>query len=434
MIRVIERAFHFVPKPVWLACAALLPYLPFLSLPIISDTYLQIFLARQFGAPDGWADLAADPLYRCRATSLVFTWLIDLAFGASGPAHKLANVAVHVLNVLLVYLLGRWRLIGYRVSFPAALFFAFYEGHQEAIVWVAALPELLMFLFSLVSLHAWIQWSGNGFGKAGWRWALAASAGFALALLSKESAVALVPVLAWIAWRQHGASAGAAWWTLGSFAAICCVYSALIFAASREHLHLNDGTFSLRAPVWLVLPNSAARLFWIWGMVALAALAAWRAYRHWARTLEFSALWIVCTLLPYSFLVYMDRVPSRHTYFAAAGLAVIIGMAFATVRSHWRARWVAPALLAVMVAHNCGYLWFRKLGQYEERAAATEHFLEFAREREGELVVRCGGPYGIDVYRYAAAVALGRSPDSVRRWDEGGAVAAADTFCESVHP
>lgn len=424
----IERVFHFVPKPVWLASAALLPYLPFLSLPLISDTYLQIYLARQFGAPDGWADLAGDPLYRCRATSLVLTWLIDSLFGPSSVAHKLTSIGVHVLNVLLVYGLGRWPLIGYRVAFPAALFFALYEGHQEAVVWVAALPELLMFLFSLVTLHAWIRWSG------GWRWPAVASVAFLLALLSKESAVAVVPVLAWVTWRQREQRSVAAWWTLAGFATVSCLYAGLIFAASREHLHLNDGTFSLKAPVWLVLPNSAVRMLWVWGLAGLGVLAAWHAIRRWGRPLEFSAVWIVCTLMPYSFLLYMSRVPSRHTYFAAAGMALIIGMAFATVRSQWRAPWVSAALVAVMVAHNCGYLWAKKLSQYEARAGATERFLEFARERKGEVYVRCRGPYGMDVYRYAAAVALERSPDSVREWDDISAVSASDAFCEATHP
>lgn len=416
-----------MPKPLWLACAASLPYLPFLSLPLISDTYLQIYLARQYGAPDGWGDLAGDPLYRCRATSLVLTWLIDALFGASSQAHKLTSIGVHVLNVLLVYALGRWRLIGYRVAFPAALFFALYEGHQEAVVWVAALPELLMFLFSLMTLHAWLRWN------EGWRWRALATVAFLLALLSKESAVALVPVLAWVTWRQ-AEKGKAAWLALGSYAVVSCVYAALIFAASRDHLHLNDGTFSLKAPVWLVLPNSALRMLWVWGVAGLCALGAWEAVRRWARTLEFSVVWIICTLLPYSFLLYMNRVPSRHTYFAAAGMALIIGMAFATVRTRWSAQWVAAALVGLVAVHNCGYLWTKKFVQYQERAGATERFLDFARERQGPVHVRCQGPYGLDVYRYAAAVALDRAPDSVQKWDDVSPVSASDAFCETSHP
>lgn len=426
----IQRVIQFVPRPIWLVCAAFLPYLPFLSLPIISDTYTQIFLARQYGAPSGWADLAADPLYRCRATSLVLTWIVDSLFGASGLAHKVANLLVHAANVYLVYALGRWRLIGYRVSFPAALFFALYEGHQEAVVWVAALPELLMFLFALATLHAWVRWSDAGF--AGWRWPLAASGAFLLALASKESAVALVPVLAWVAWRE-AAARPRGWGLLSGFALTSCGYAALIFAASRDHLHLNDGTFSLQAPVWLTLPHSMSRMLWVWGMAGLLVMSLWGAYRRLARPLEFSALWMMVTLLPYSFLLYMDRVPSRHTYFAAAGLALIIGMAFATARARWQAPWVAPALVALIAAHNCGYLWAKKLPQYERRAEPTERFIDFARSRGGaaDILVRCRGPYPLDVYRHAAAVALRRPPEAVR---EVFGAEPDESFCESARP
>ena len=410
-----------------LACAAIVPYLPFLSLPVISDTYTQIFLARHFGSPTGWADLAADPLYRCRATSLVFTYVVDALFGAGSIAHMLSGFAVHMVNVWLLFALGRWRIIGHRIAFPAALFFALYEGHQEAVVWVAALPELLMFFFSLVTLHAWIRWSERGF--AGWRSPAVAAAAFILALLSKESAVAIVPVLAWVAWRAPARWNSLAAGMLALFAALSAAYAALIFSASRDHLHLNDGTFSFAAPFWLILPHTVSRMLWFWGVLGLAVVTLFGLWRR--RALEFSAVWIVCTLLPYSFLLYMSRVPSRHTYFAAAGLALFIGSAVAMLRDRWRTRWLLPAFAILVAVHNCGYLWAKKLPQYERRAQATEHFLDFARQHAGVIEVSCRGPYPMDVYRHAAAVVLNRPVDSVL---ERSGPALPDTFCEELHP
>lgn len=407
-----------------LVCAALLPYLPFLSLPLISDTYTQIFLARQFGALSGWADLAADPLYRCRATSLVFTYLVDAIFGAHPAAHQLFGFFVHAANAILIYALGRWQPIGYRAALPAALFFALYEGHQEAVVWVAALPELLVFFFSLLTLHAWIRWSEARF--AGWTMPVLATAGFLLALLSKESAVAIVPILTWVAWRTTWTARPPAWIALAVYGSLSAAYAFLIFNASSYHLHLNDGTFSASAPFWLTLPHTVSRMFWFWGLLAIGVLLAFGRWRQ--RALEFSAIWIVCTLLPYSFLVYMPRVPSRHTYFAAAGLAIGVGIAFTALRDRWPAPWLVPAMAVLVTAHNCGYLWAKKLPQYERRAHATEHFLKFARTHEGMIDVSCRGPYPLDVYRHAAAVILNRPADSVRERP------GPDTFCEDLHP
>jgi hypothetical protein len=415
-----------------LAAAAIVPYVAFFGLPIISDTYIQIFLARQFGPLSGWDELLSDVLYRCRATSLVFTYVVDALFGASEVAHRAANIGVHVFNTWLVFWLGRWKLIGYRISLPAALFFALYEGHQEAVVWVAALPELLVFSFCLLCLHAWIEWIGgisNGAGRQ-MRWLWLSAAAFLLALLSKESAVAVVPVLALVSWRSGALRASS--WPLGGLAAASVAYAAAIFVAHKNHLHLNDGTFALDAPFWLTVPVSIGRMLWFWGAAAVAVLALVKAWQRQRRLLELVIAWTVCTLLPYGFLTYMTRVPSRHTYLASMGLALLAGAAFAAFQEVNRTRWFAPALLALFAVHNCGYLWVKKLPQYERRAAVTERFLEFARQTEGPVYLQCGA-YGQDVYRYAAHLRLGRPLDFVRPVNSAGAPPSS-VYCDPVHP
>ena len=52
-----------------------------LGLPFISDDYLQIQLSRDYGPVSNWGALATDALYRCRATSLVFTYWLERAVG-----------------------------------------------------------------------------------------------------------------------------------------------------------------------------------------------------------------------------------------------------------------------------------------------------------------------------------------------------------------
>lgn len=421
----------FLLPLVWLAVVTTVAYAPFLSLPLISDAYTQIFLSRVYGAPDGWLALWDDVLYRSRSTSLVASHLVDALAGDWHVAHRLLNLVLHIANTWLIFALGRWPLLSYRVTLAAATFFAVHGGHQEAIVWVAALPELLMVLFALIALHAWIEWSRVGFtGLCG---AALVAAGYVLALYSKESAVGLGPVLAWLAWRETGRPAGRARWILvGGLAVISAFYTLAIFEASNSHLHLNDGTFSLGAPFWLVLPHSLLRMFWIWGLLAVAANGAWGAASR-RRPLAFVAVWMVSTLLPYSFLLYMNRVPSRHTYFAAVGLALLIGLAWDGIATHWtqRPRWLMPALAAAVIVHNCGYLWVKKLPQYERRAAPTENFLRYAdQHREDEaLTIACRGPYGVDVYRHAAAVVLGRPV-----WEVREAKQAPGGFCEDRHP
>jgi hypothetical protein len=106
----------------------------------------------------------------------------------------------------------------------------------------------------------------------------------------------------------------------------------------------------------------------------------------------------VITLLPYSFLTYMPRVPSRHTYLASAGLALIVAagaLAF-RIRTAEKYPWALPALAALLVVHNSGYTLTRKHAQYKERAEPTEKLLQLARNTPGTLYLHCF-PYGIEV-------------------------------------
>jgi hypothetical protein len=173
-----------------LAFLCLLTYGRGLTLPLISDDYLQIHLGRDYGSWEQWPALAADTLYRCRATSIVLTHWTEKWLGLDPFRYHLTSLLVHFLNCCLVACLGIWRPIGFVLSIPAALVFAFLERPHEAVLWYSALPELLVFAFTLAALLAWIQYCQTG----RWRWYVAAGVAFALALLSKESAVVFVPL------------------------------------------------------------------------------------------------------------------------------------------------------------------------------------------------------------------------------------------------
>ena len=108
----------------------------------------------------------------------------------------------HLAAVLLAAAIGALAAaIFLRLGFPplasllAALLFSLHPSHVSSIAWVSGLQELLAALFSLLAFLA-LQSLAAGRRE---RLALAVAAlGYALALLSKEVAVALLPlVLAW---------------------------------------------------------------------------------------------------------------------------------------------------------------------------------------------------------------------------------------------
>ncbi|MCC6366757.1 MAG: hypothetical protein IT165_24825 [Bryobacterales bacterium] len=385
-----------------MALLCVLAYWRALSLPFISDDYLQIRLARDFGPLSGWKALAADALYRCRATSLILTYWTERAFGLNPLAFNCSSLLLHILNTWLVFAFGAWRLIGWRASAAAACFFAVYHGHQEAVIWYAALPELLVFFFAAASFLLWILWLRS---ETSLRLYLASLAAFLLALLSKESAVVVPPLLVLVLLVERK-SLRRFYRPLLPFAALSIVYFALSFAARQHHLHYNDGTFSLHAPFYWIEFRSIVRLLWVWGFVSLAALAAWRA-SQWLPLLKIAAAWILCTLLPYCFLTYMPFVPSRHTYLASAGLSFLVAAAFLTFAGRFRAR---PALVcslaALIIIPHCAYLWTRKQRQFLERAAPTELLIDHARFTRGPIRLRCF-PYHISIAQSALDTRLG---------------------------
>src|SRR5262245_46156304 len=223
-----------------LALLGLMAYWRSLFLPLIADDYLQIRLGRDYGPVSGWAGLAADPLYRSRSTSILLTYWTERLFGFSPLAFAISSLGLHILNTWLIFAAGGWRRIGWRAAFLAAAFFAVYEGHQEAVIWYAALPELLVFFFSISCAILWVSWLRPQAGLIRYVGGLTC---FVLALLSKESAVALLPLLALAVRLETGGWKRVA--TLVPFAVLAGLNAVGIFLGHARNQHFQDGTFSL---------------------------------------------------------------------------------------------------------------------------------------------------------------------------------------------
>ncbi len=384
---VLRRYAWLLPLLAFLCTAT---YWRSLSLPLISDDYLQIELGRKYGPVSSWPDLATDVLYRSRATSLVLTHWTEQAFGVNPLWFNLSSLLLHFGNCFLVVLLGFWRPIGFVLSIPAACVFAFLQRPHEAVIWYAAVPELLVFTFTIAALVAWILHRNTG----QWRWFALAMASFVFALLSKESAVVFVPLALLVAgWEKRF------WWRLAPAAAASLLYFLAIQADHQNHLHLNDGTFSLSAPFWIVEAKTMGRLLGVWGAAALLLLAAFR--RSWS-LIGLSILWMVITLLPYSFLTYQDQAPSRHAYMAAVGTAFLLSAAWITLRQRFPHRkQLAIAVALVCIIQQTSYVWSYKHGQFLQRAAPTERLAAATAGYTGPVQVSCF-PYPLEI----AAVTL----------------------------
>jgi hypothetical protein len=373
-----------VKKLLLLTALCLAAYVSALNLPLMEDDYPNIAQALKFGSP---AAPLADPIFRMRATSYWAMQAVYRTFHMSPVAYHAVSLLLHIANTWLVY----FALLAWPQTRAAAIwaagFFAVHEGHQEAVMWFSAINELLQFFFGGMALWLWMR---------GRRWLALSLICFALALISKESAVVFVALFGFALLGRRAASGNAPSgsaspsWTLLLYVALAAGAVVVVTATRTYSFRFSDGSFSLGAPFWITWPRGFARLMWIWGWVAAAIVAIrWREAK--ARNAAIAAFaWIAIALLPYSFLTYSTQIPSRQTYLASAGLAALFGLGMAHLFAEGgRARQIAAVLAVAALVHNVGYLWIRKRAQFIARAQPTEQLVRAARETGGPIWVQC---------------------------------------------
>jgi len=394
-----------------LALLAAVAYAPLVGIPLIEDDYPNLWQAQQMGSPADALALLHNPVFRLRATSF---WIMFLLWRVG----KLAPMMYHLVSLLL-HVANTWLLYAICLTWPrmrsaalwAAAFFAVAEGHQEAVVWFSAIDELLQFLFGMGALWCWLRLAPR---PGGWGLELAGVGLFALALVSNGSAVAVLLLMALARGRGN--------WRPAPYLMLAAMVLACVVVSRGTSFRLTDGSFSLHAPFWIIWPRNYFRVLWIWGFAAAGAV--WLSRDRDLRRSGMAALaWIGIALAPYSFLTYSTQIPSRQTYLASAGLAMLVGLAMA----HWQSRrWLVTAAATVVLLHNVGYLWTKKRSQFLERAAPTEQLIAMARRTAGPIWVRCFPRNGF-IAEEAARLGAGVT-DLV--WDEKEALRRqATAFC-----
>ncbi|MEW5944667.1 MAG: tetratricopeptide repeat protein [bacterium] len=276
------------------------------------------------------------------------TYFLDYRLWGPEPAgFHATNTALHVLNTLLLFLLAA-RLTGTRAAaFTAAAVFAVHPVQTEAVAGITFREDVLCMFFILLAVHFHLN-SLSG-GRSALRWTAAALVAFALALLSKETAVvlpAVLPALKFISPRPGGAEVKPRR-SIAVLAAAALVYlpiRLLLFRNPAEHWVYHGGS------LWLTMKLALAALFrymelipaigsqcvlypaerllaggfpFVAGALVLAAYLAVCALTFRNGGLSFGIVWFFAFLLPVANIVPIGVIMAeRYLYVPSAGFAV----------------------------------------------------------------------------------------------------------------
>jgi tetratricopeptide (TPR) repeat protein len=162
---------------------------------VLSNPYLRSFHhIRQIVASSVWSfRYSKVPTNYYRPMMMVQYLLLYQIYGPLAYMFHLGNLILHVLVVILIFLLTRRLFRSEAIGFLSAAIFALHPIHTEAVAWVAAVSDLQLGVFILLTFWFFLNLADPKRNK--WWTAPMMCFCFILSLLSKEPAIAF-PVIA----------------------------------------------------------------------------------------------------------------------------------------------------------------------------------------------------------------------------------------------
>jgi tetratricopeptide (TPR) repeat protein len=379
-----------------LIALAVLPYLNSLRNGFVYDDSDQVLInpyirnfhhLREIFTSSVWSfmgDFRGSTNYYRPVMSLGYLFCYQL-FGFNALGFHLASLLANVGVVLLVFLVTLKMFRSRAVALAAACIFALHPIHSEAVDWIAAVTELELALFYLLTFGFFLASARPG-GKCSVPLQLAMAGSFVMALLSKEQAATL-PVLAALYehfFREDRAETtkvrklrryGALWLLVAVYLVVRARYlGGLAPSIYRPEFGIEEVVISALALVgrycWKLLwpaelcayylfpVNVATLIPWAFGgIVALAICAiAFVVLRKSNRQAAFGVVWLLMTLAPVLNVRWMasNAFAERYLYLASVGFCWMVGWAgvggwnwLSARGSRWR---VALPLAAGLIA------------------------------------------------------------------------------------
>ncbi|MFZ0034019.1 MAG: tetratricopeptide repeat protein [Sedimentisphaerales bacterium] len=231
------------------------------------------------------------------------TFRLEYALWKLNPVgYHITNILLHAINALLL-----WHLLKH-LSIPGAWFaaavFALHPVNVESVAWITERKNILMMLFSLLSLLAWSKFADcSEYGRRRWYFYTASLLLYVIALFSKTTACTLPVGLLLILWLKRIPITVKRWLQIAPFVILGLAMG--IFVVWWERVH--QGTESLNLGLNFlerVLLASRALWFYAWKLLWPVNLAfsytQWKI--DWTEPLQYA--WLVACLITAIFMWY----------------------------------------------------------------------------------------------------------------------------------
>ena len=369
-------------------------FAPFLGGGMLTDDFVHLSRARE--SPLLHSIVAPDPFGFYRPLPQLSFVIESRLFGEWPVLSRATNLLLHLAVISSAFLLAQLLLRSRAAALLATLAFVLTpKAHPIAVLWISARSDLLMALFAMLAVSAWIAWD-----RGGSRWLLAAAAvSYVLAFASKETA-ALLPLLLLVTptgqrmFVARRVTAIAAMAVMGAALLAWRGYVGALMPLSLDpHYNMATPLFrwsrNARNYLWRALPAPAT-------LLVVAGLATWRYAGRTSgrvpappdspepteprtRTLAlYSIAWFVVFIAPVLPIVARSEL---YLYLPGFGFCMLAGALVArAVRDTARVR-LAMAAVAVCVLVLSGYQIGRSAALHEDLSFSARFVSRLAESK-----------------------------------------------------
>jgi len=338
------------------------------------------------------------------------TWLSHILVfhlhGLDPGMHHLANLILHILNIILLFLIFRWMTGSLWKSAFVAAIFALHPLNVDSVAWVSERKNVLSTLFWMLTILAYIYYSRQG----GLHRYLLVLLAFALGLLAKPVLITLPFVLLLLDY-----------WPLGRlrFSAISSILHLIIekiplFILSGVSLYITilsqigagEPMFFKEVPMDLRIANALVtcvsyigKMIWphslavhypypdaisIWNTVLAGLFLICVSFfvvlkLNQKPYLSVGWLWFLGTLVPVSGLVQNGIWPAmadRFAYIPLIGLFVIIAWGVPDLIGKWRHKKICLAVSSAVVISFITAMTLQQLQYWNNTITLFQHALD----------------------------------------------------------